>query len=73
MFMWPITIRVLCMTHESTATAFCVNKNLYIWYIYVNIYDIGMGFLLLILADLYAYAYLQWRYKNSEPICDVAG
>ena len=33
MFMWSITIHVLCMTHESTATPFCVNKNLYI-YIY---------------------------------------
>ena len=30
MFMWSITIHVLCMTHESTATPFCVNKNLYI-------------------------------------------
>ena len=31
MFMWSITIHVLCMTHESTATPFCVNKNLYIY------------------------------------------
>ena len=34
MFMWPFTIHVLCMTHESTATPFCVNKDLYI-YIYI--------------------------------------
>ena len=30
-YLWSINIYALCITHETTTTTACVNKNLYIW------------------------------------------